>query len=144
MSTMTAVRQDVGVATGEDPHGLRARMAVLGLLSKDVAERLGIAPNTVTRAVNTREKSDARPRIDALLTRLEEEQSPSPAPFDLPQAARKLAQLAGEDRLVDARIEFIGDGKVQRLVALLVDSNLSREEVEREIREWRKGYDSPE
>lgn len=144
MSGVATVGHDSVMAPTDDPHGLRARMAVLGLLNKDISERLGIAPNTVTRAINTTERSDARPRIEALLTQIEQEQATAPvSPSTLP-TPRKLEQLVGDSRLVDVRIEYIGDGKIQRLVALLVDSDLSREQVEREIREWRKSHESQE
>ena len=117
-------------------------MHALGLQQKDLAELLGAAPNTITRALATREKSTVRPKIDAYLTRLEEEQaaSASGSVTQLPDAARRLAALVGDDRLVDVRIEFIGDGKAQHLVALTVDSKLSREEIEKLIREWREGH----
>lgn len=141
MSAVAVLGHDSDVTTGDDPHGLRARMAVLGLRNKDVAEILGVAPNSVTRAIGTTEPSDTRPRIEDLIVRREQEREAPGAPAGLPAAARKLAQLAGDDRLVDVRIEYIGDGKVQRLVALLVDSALSAEEVEREVREWRKGHE---
>lgn len=145
MSGIAIVSHDSVMAATEDPHGLRARMAVLGLLNTDLAERLGIAPNTVTRAIGTTKRSDARPRIEALLTQLElEQQAAAPATTASLPTPRKLEQLVGDSRLVDVRIEYIGDGKIQRLVALLVDADLSREQIEQEVREWRRGHETRE
>jgi hypothetical protein len=138
MNAVAEMRQDVPMS-GEDPHGLVARMLALGLQFKDIAERLDVAPNTVTRAMRKQANSDTRPLVDALLAQLEQErESPPPG-----RERRK----AGLDRLIpegmqldDVRIEYVGDGKIQRLVALLVDSDLSKAQVEAEIREWRKGH----
>lgn len=113
-------------------------MGALGLIQKDICEALALSPNTVTRAIATTKPSDSRPKIAAYLSRLERERDGSGSQPG--QQPRKLDQLVGDSRLVDVRIEYIGDGKVQRLVALLVDSDLSREDVEREVREWRKGH----
>ncbi len=140
MNAVADLRQDVPMS-GEDPHGLHARMLALGLLNKDIAERLDLAPNTVTRAIRTDARSEARPRIDALLTQLEQEREAVETHAVTPPL---LDHLVGQDkRLVDVRIEYSADGRTQRLVALLVSNDLSPEQMEQAIREWRKGYDGP-
>ncbi len=134
MNAVAEMRQDVPMS-GEDPHGLHARMLALGLRMQDIAERLGVAPNTVTRAIRTDARSEARPRIDALLTQLEQEREAAGIPVSPPLL---------DQCLVDVRIEYSSDGNTQRLVALLVSNSLSAAEVEAAVREWRRGYDPSE
>ena len=135
MHPVAFVPEDVLVPV-DDPHGLKARMAAHNLRNRDLVDMLPASPNSVTRALNTTERSTTRPRIEALLDRLDREQGIPAARTGGTPAADKLAQIVGQSRLVEVRIEYGADGRSRRIVALTADNTLSAEEIDRLVSEW--------
>lgn len=138
MSTVTAVRQDGDVATDEDPHGLKALADDLDITQREIARRLDIEPNTVSRAMSTDKPSKTRSRIEAMLRRMLDERSGA-AP-----GGSVLDEIVQGKRVSDVRIRYSGTGNSQQVTALLFRQGLSAEEREEEIRQWRELHGDPE
>lgn len=145
MSTLSTISDDRVMApmTEGDPHGLRRRIAALGLMNKDVAKALDLSLNTITRALNSEKRSTSRPRIVAYLNEIERERGivPAQSPGQMTPTVRRLAQVIGNAELHDIRIEYSSDGRTQRLVANLGDPTLTPEEMTIALQEWRRERD---
>lgn len=117
----------------KDPHGLKALMAEVGLKQADIVRMLNVAPNTVSRAMSTDETSDTRPLIEALLRRRQADLAGGPRP-----APGVIENMVQGGRMLETRMVFSDSGKSRKIEVLVVDPSLSGEELEEEVRRWRK------
>jgi hypothetical protein len=138
MSAVAVLAHDEFVADTDDPHGLKARLSALGFkhFNKEL-NRLGLgSPNSITRALNSTARSDVRKRIEAYLAQREDDVTADP---QTPGPGADILRIVGDARTYQMRLDYGRRGRVRRLELVLVDPDLSDEEIEAEVKAWREG-----
>jgi hypothetical protein len=137
MSSVALWAHDDVVTDTEDPHGLKARLRLVGIHKNNDLVELGLgSPNAITRALSTTKPSATRGRIEAYLAQRESDTVIDPK---TPGPGADILKIVGDARAHDVRITYGRDGRIKRLSAVLVEDGLTDAEVEAQMREWREG-----